>query len=189
MTGTTQSERPEKAPDAEASTTGTQTEAPKVLADQSASGSHDSKVETMGDAARESVEAAKKIAERQVESAKSHLVSETEDAASRVRRAGEAFGTDSFAHAAADRIAENLTYAADAVRSTDLASLQSDLSAFARKNPLVFFGGAAALGFLAGRLLKASDDSGFGNDYAARESATYAASRGYASDRQPGYSR
>ncbi|MEY8838081.1 hypothetical protein AB9K41_03460, partial [Cribrihabitans sp. XS_ASV171] len=57
-----------------------------------------------------------------------------------------------------------LTHAASAVRDADFNSIQEDLTVFARRNPLLFFGGAALLGFVAARALKASerhDDDGY----------------------------
>lgn len=107
--------------------------------------------------ANEATEAVKAKAGETVENARSDLAASTEDTADRVREAGDAFEPNSLVTAAADRIADNLSQAASAVRTADLGSLQDDLTEFARRNPLIFFGGAAALGFLVARMMKASE--------------------------------
>ncbi|MDG4647806.1 hypothetical protein P6F26_05075 [Roseibacterium sp. SDUM158017] len=86
--------------------------------------------------------------------------------ADRLREAGEAFEEDSFARHAADQFAEQLGAAARTVRDADLAHVADDVTDFARRQPLVFFGGAAVLGFLAARMLKASErsDGGHGTE-------------------------
>lgn len=64
------------------------------------------------------------------------------------------------AHDAATAARDEFDRHATAVRdylSSDLDVIRRDVTEFARKNPLVFFGGAAALGFVAGRMLKSSD--------------------------------
>ncbi|MXQ08120.1 hypothetical protein GQ651_09725 [Alphaproteobacteria bacterium GH1-50] len=107
--------------------------------------------------AEETLENAWGTAEAHADAAKSGAARGLSDTAADVREAGSAFDPNSFAGIAADRLAENLSHAADAVRGVDLGSVQSDLSEFARRNPLMFFGGAAVLGFMAGRMLKASE--------------------------------
>ncbi|MEJ6389470.1 hypothetical protein [Gymnodinialimonas ulvae] len=74
-----------------------------------------------------------------------------------LRDAGAAFENNPYARQAAEQISDSLTQMASTLRDTDLSTLQNDVSAFARRNPLVFFGSAAALGFLAGRAVKASE--------------------------------
>jgi hypothetical protein len=86
----------------------------------------------------------------------------TKETADQVREAGEAFGEDSFARAATDRVAEQLDQAARTMREADLRGVGDDLTAFARRQPLLFFGGAALLGFAAARLLKASERADHG---------------------------
>ena len=55
---------------------------------------------------------------------------------------------------------------ADAVRDLDLGAVPARLSAFARKNPAAFLGGAAILGIAVGRFLKAQapEDADTGPD-------------------------
>lgn len=109
------------------------------------------------DAAGEAVEAARSGVEAHADRARAGVSQEVDDAAGSIREAGRAFEPGSMANSAAESLADNLTHAASAVRSADLGSLQADVTEFARRNPLVFFGGAAVLGFMAGRLLKASE--------------------------------
>jgi hypothetical protein len=58
--------------------------------------------------------------------------------------------------AAAVQIANGLGAVADHIREKDLSDIPADLSAFARRNPALFFAGAAALGFVAARMMKAT---------------------------------
>lgn len=99
---------------------------------------------------------AKSSIENAGEAAKHKVAAQAQDTSTRVREAGDAFGDGSFAQVAATQIADNLSSAADAVRGTDLGDLQSDVTEFARRNPALFLGGAAALGFVLARAAKAS---------------------------------
>ncbi|EIE50835.1 hypothetical protein C357_11849 [Citreicella sp. 357] len=54
------------------------------------------------------------------------------------------------------QVANGLSGVSDAIRDRDLADLASEVSAFARRNPLGFLGGAALAGFAATRFAKAS---------------------------------
>lgn len=102
-------------------------------------------------------ETARKAASDKARAAKDAAADAAREQADRVREAGESFDADSFAHAATDRIADNLHEAARSIRTADLSHLADDLATFARRQPLLFFGGAALLGFAAGRMLKASE--------------------------------
>ncbi len=90
-----------------------------------------------------------------------------QDSADQVKEAGDAFDSGSWARMATHRIADNLSDAANSMREADLDALQDDLTAFARRQPLLFFGGAALLGFAAARMLKASERAEHGdqNEY------------------------
>ena len=112
----------------------------------------------------EASSAAKRKAQEKADDAKAHVANSADHTASQIRDAGGAFDAGSLINEAAQRLADNLSEAASAVRTADLRTVQSDLSAFARRNPLLFFGGAAALGFAAARMMKASD-RGHGSDH------------------------
>lgn len=100
---------------------------------------------------------ARKATAEQAAAAQDTAATHASEQAERVREAGESFDAGSFAHAASERIADNLSEAARSIRDTDLNHLTDDLASFARRQPLLFFGGAALLGFAAGRMLKASE--------------------------------
>lgn len=102
-------------------------------------------------------ETARKVAAEKAEEAREAAAETASDSAERLRDAGESFEKGSMAQAATDRIADNLSEAARSIRETDLAHLTDDLTDFARRQPLLFFGGAALLGFAVGRMLKASE--------------------------------
>jgi hypothetical protein len=106
---------------------------------------------------RSMLDTARDRAEAEAHRARETAAGTAHDTAEQVREAGEAFGEDSFARAATDRVAEQLDQAARTMREADLRDMGDDLAAFARRQPLLFFGGAALLGFAAARLLKASE--------------------------------
>lgn len=99
------------------------------------------------------------MAEAKVDEAKGYATSEIDRQAESIRNAGREFGDDSYQARAADYLASNLQQAADVIRSKDLGTMVDDISTFARRNPGVFLGGAAVLGFAAARLLKATERS------------------------------
>jgi hypothetical protein len=57
----------------------------------------------------------------------------------------------------AESAADNLQRFSDSLRNRDLDSLLRDAESFAKRQPVVFIGAAALVGFLAVRFLKASD--------------------------------
>jgi hypothetical protein len=113
--------------------------------------------DTAKDAAKDVAEAVKTTVAAKAESAKQSAADMAEAEARGWNEAASAFRADSFSRQAAEHLADQLSSAASAVRDTDLSTLQADLTAFARRNPLLFFGGAAILGFAAIRALKASE--------------------------------
>ena len=104
--------------------------------------------------------------------AKSALRSEADRAAGNVRdsavekarnvanaadAAAAEFDAGSLQARAAQLVADQVEVLANKLRSSDLNSVTRDVSDFARKNPALFIGGAALLGFAATRFLKARD--------------------------------
>ena len=100
---------------------------------------------------------ARKATSEHAEAARESAAERAAKEAERVREAGESFDANSFAHAASERIADNLSEAARSIQTTDLNQVTDELATFARRQPLLFFGGAALLGFAAGRAIKASE--------------------------------
>lgn len=100
------------------------------------------------------------------------LSNEAADRATRAANAADAaaaeFNSDSIQARAAQQIAEQVEGFASRLRTADLTSITTDVSTFARKNPALFIGGAALLGFAATRFLKARDPHRI--DYASTDS-------------------
>lgn len=80
---------------------------------------------------------------------------QAQSAADAAEAAVDQFDSNSFQAQAAHRIADQIEGVAAQLRTTDINSLVTQTSDFARRNPLLFIGGAAALGFAATRFLKA----------------------------------
>lgn len=132
--------------------------------------------ETAKSEASAMAEKGKSAAYAKADEAKGRGADEVERTAEQLRAAGREFGEGSYAYEAADYLATSLHDAADVLRSRDLNTMVDDVTQFARRNPGVFLGGAAMVGFFAARMLKASDRNR-GYDY----DADY--DRGYDADR------
>ncbi|WGH79468.1 hypothetical protein [Jannaschia ovalis] len=108
--------------------------------------------------AAKAAEKARGMADAKAEEAKSYATGEIDRTAEQIREAGRQFGAESYQSQAADYVAQNLSQAADHIRDKDLGDVVDDVSRFARRNPALFLGGAALLGFGVARLMKASSD-------------------------------
>jgi hypothetical protein len=73
------------------------------------------------------------------------------------RAARDGNAADSPVARIAESAADNLQRFSDSLRNRDLDSLLRDAESFAKRQPAVFIGAAALVGFLAVRFLKASD--------------------------------
>lgn len=107
-------------------------------------------------AARDVAQNAASTAKDQADTAKSSVADEMSGVASALRTAAEEMRTGSPQERTFGQIAEGLADASEAMRNKDLGEMVQNVSAFARKNPLVFLGGAALIGFAATRFAKAS---------------------------------
>ena len=65
----------------------------------------------------------------------------------------------------ADKAADQIERFAGYLRENDVDTLLNDARGFARRNPAVYLGSAAALGFLATRFLKSSSEEAYSTDY------------------------
>ncbi|MCB1332781.1 MAG: hypothetical protein KDK26_03815 [Roseivivax sp.] len=74
-------------------------------------------------------------------------------AASTLRGAADALRDGTFQERTFGQLAASLADAADAVRNKDLSELSTEAAAFAKRNPAVFIGGAAILGFAVARMM------------------------------------
>lgn len=107
-------------------------------------------------AARDAAQDAAFAAKDHAETAKSSVADEVSGVASALRTAAEEMRSGSPQERTFGQIAEGLADASEAMRNKDLSEMVQDVSGFARKNPLVFLGGAALIGFAATRFAKAS---------------------------------
>ena len=89
--------------------------------------------------------------------AKEAAADEVKDVASALRAAADDLRSGSPQERTFSQIADGLADASEAIRNKDLGEVVGDLNGFARRNPLVFLGGAALLGFVATRFAKASE--------------------------------
>ncbi|WP_206050261.1 hypothetical protein [Oceaniglobus ichthyenteri] len=110
------------------------------------------------DTAQSAVESVTHAAASQAKAAKSSAADEMSGVASALRTAADEMRSGSPQERTFGQIAEGLADASDALRDKDLATMVDDVTKFARKNPAVFLGGAALIGFAATRFAKASHD-------------------------------
>ncbi len=90
-----------------------------------------------------------------VDAVQSRAAEAVDNAANAADAAGAEFDPNSFQAQAATQIADRIEDVARQIRETDLQAIARDTSDFARKHPLMFIGGAVAVGFLATRFMKA----------------------------------
>jgi vacuolar-type H+-ATPase subunit H len=104
---------------------------------------------------------AKETAHRSVrdatDQARQHVAGEVHGAAEAAQAAANSFDSNGMQAQAAQVIASHLEGAAERVRTLDVEKTVSDVSQFARRNPLLFLSAAALAGFAATRFLKASE--------------------------------
>ncbi len=82
---------------------------------------------------------------------------EVDRIASAADAAADEFHAENLQSQALHQVASKLEGFAQGLKSSDIEALSSTASDFARKNPLLFVGGAAFAGFLVTRFLKASE--------------------------------
>lgn len=90
------------------------------------------------------------------EHAKATAADEVKGVSSALRTAAEELRSGSPQERAFSQIAAGLADASDAMRDKDLGEMAQSLTGFAKRNPLVFLGGAALVGFAATRFASAS---------------------------------
>lgn len=100
--------------------------------------------------------------------AKGAAAGEVKDVASALRTAAHEMRSGSPQERTFSQIADSLADASDSIRDKDLGEMVGSVSDFAKRNPLVFLGSAALIGFAATRFAKASGDrsrrsNGYGN--------------------------
>ncbi|RVT84200.1 hypothetical protein DXV76_10955 [Rhodobacteraceae bacterium CCMM004] len=96
-------------------------------------------------------------AQAKAEEAQHGAAHEAQETAEALRAAGERFDQGDFRRQAATQLADGLGDIAESIRGKDLADIPDDLRRFARRNPAMFYGGAALLGFALARMAVASE--------------------------------
>lgn len=94
------------------------------------------------------------------ESQKDSVAEEGHNVASALRKAADEMRSGSPQERTLGQIADGIADASDAIKNKDMSEIVGDLNGFARRNPTVFLGAAALLGFVAVRFAKASSDGG-----------------------------
>ncbi len=134
------------------------------------------------DVAQDAANAVRDEAQTHAETAKGNVAAEVSNMAEALRTAASEMRDGSPQERTFAQIADGLADASDSIKDKDLGEIASDVSRFAKRNPLVFLGGAALVGFAATRFATAS----------ARNEADYSGSTGtsaqgsaHGSERQP----
>ena len=109
--------------------------------------------------AEDATETAKREAYARGEEAKHGVANEIGTVSSALRKAANDLRDGSPQERTFGYLANTLADASDSVREKDLGEMLDDVTGFARRNPLLFIGGAALLGFAATRFGKASQRS------------------------------
>ncbi len=131
--------------------------------------------------AQQARQQASDLANRGGEQLKSQLANQKHEAAQRMspvqtalRETGQQLRKQGQGPVAeyADKAADQVERFSGYLRENDVDSLLNDARGFARRNPAVFLGSAAALGFLATRFLKSSSEEGYSADYGYRPAPT-----------------
>jgi hypothetical protein len=93
------------------------------------------------------------------DSAKAGVAGEVSDVASALRKAAGDMRDGSAQERTFGQIASSLADVSDTIRDKDLGQVASEVSDFAKRNPLLFLGGVALAGFAATRFAMASSRS------------------------------
>jgi len=115
--------------------------------------------ERAGEMAADARDTATASAKEEAEKARAQAVDEADDAASAAHAAEREFDDDSLQAAALRQIGAQISGIADQLRDKPVDAMVDDVALFARRNPLLFLGGAAIAGFAAARFLKSGNGS------------------------------
>lgn len=108
--------------------------------------------------ASEAMSSAKEEATHRAEGAKSSIANEMSDVARALRSATDDLRGNSTSRRTVDWVADRIEGMSQAMRNRDTSQLMSDVSGFAKRNPALFLGGAALVGFAISRFAKASSE-------------------------------
>lgn len=96
-------------------------------------------------------------AEEHAQSLKDSAAAKAENTANAAKAAAAQFDPATLQAEAAQHVADRVDELAARIRHSDLETVASQVGDFARRNPLLFVGAAAAAGFAATRFLKARE--------------------------------
>ena len=120
--------------------------------------------EDLGNAARQTAgdaaDAVREEATRHADSAKSGVADGVSDVASALRKAADEMRDGSPQERTFGQIANSLADVSDSIRGKDLGEMASEVSSFAKRNPMLFIGGIALAGFAVTRFATASGRRG-----------------------------
>lgn len=112
------------------------------------------KVQNLG---TDAADAARAKAHETAQAAQTHAASEAAQVADAADAAARQFDAGSVQAQVAQQLAAQADTFARSIADLDLNAVNRNVSDFARRNPLLFIGGAALAGLLAARFLKARD--------------------------------
>jgi hypothetical protein len=112
--------------------------------------------ENVGGKIAETAETAKNEAYDQIETGKEGLAGETREVASALRSAAESLRHGSPQERALNTMAAQLEEFGDTIHSKSVGAMFDDINGFARRNPAMFLGAAALIGFAAARFARAT---------------------------------
>ncbi|MFZ3585337.1 hypothetical protein ACOI1H_24910 [Loktanella sp. DJP18] len=116
-----------------------------------------SATEEAKESAKTMMQSAKVAVSDQVDAAKDTAANEVDGIASALRKAADELRDDSPQSRTFRQLSTGLADFSDTIRGKDFSELTRDVSAFARRNPVVFLGGAVLIGLAASRFAKASE--------------------------------
>jgi hypothetical protein len=104
--------------------------------------------------------------------ARSGAAQEVKDMADALHSAADQLDEGTSQRRIMDKLAGNLDHLSDALHDKSLGDMMGQLNDLARRNPLMFLGGAAMLGFAATRLATASTPDGTSSGSGSRSGAS-----------------
>lgn len=108
------------------------------------------------EAAREDMKDGKAALRTKARKARETAADEIDETGDAARAAAKDFDADDLRHRASEHLADTLDGFADRLRRAEPGQMREDVEDFARRNPWLFFAGAALGGFALARLVKAS---------------------------------
>ncbi len=108
--------------------------------------------------ASQAMSSAKDEAAHRAEGAKSSIANEMSDVARALRGATDDLRGNSTSKRTVDWVADRLDGMSQAIQNRDTSQLMNEVSGYAKRNPALFLGGAALVGFAISRFAKASSE-------------------------------